>query len=111
MKKSYNERMDDVFEKCMEAKKKLVDELKIEYRDRTGGHGCFFDHDTMKFFKSKIEAVKVIGKIWYFVTSEKPPYGNRSFTVRKMNAGGSITNVSVLGTLTEAAATKMLDEI
>lgn len=60
-----------------------------------GSH--WFDPDTMRFFGSKIEP-KVFegpGGI-YFVSSEQPPHGKRSWTVRKFTPPDDINTVGEL---------------
>lgn len=43
----------------------------------------FFDRDTMRFFKSRIEST--VYKNNRFITSEQAPHGPRMFTVRQYN--------------------------
>lgn len=50
----------------------------------------FFSNDTMRFFKSKIVSEYAVrarkhGAKAYFITSEKPPYGDREYRVREYN--------------------------
>ncbi len=47
----------------------------------------FFDRDTMRFFKSRIESSQPIHgpKGIFFVTSEQAPGGKRKYTIRKFN--------------------------
>ncbi len=69
-----------------------MDGIECEYRNRNP-HGHWFDPDTLRFFKSRIGALRVIGKIWLFISSEKGPHGPRAYTVRRMDEKGSIDNV------------------
>lgn len=92
--------------------------LQIEYRNRTSGNGHFFDTDTMKFFKSRIGAIGIKGDIWFFVTSEKPPHGDRAYCVRRMELDGTINTIPVDGaeygsccTMTKYQANKLLKEL
>ena len=92
--------------------------LETEYRNRTNGNGHFFDTDTMRFFKSRIGAVGKKENIWFFVTSEKPPYGDRAYCVRRMGLDGDITTIPVNGakygsccSMTKYQANKLLKEL
>lgn len=49
----------------------------------------FFDKDTMKFFKSKIESGLI--KQRFFITSEQPQSGPRQFKVREVQNNGAVT--------------------
>ncbi len=62
----------------------------IDLVKRTGSH--FFDRDTMRFFKSRVDDVAVAGVDgWYFVTSEKHESAfarinePRMYTVRRLS--------------------------
>lgn len=68
-----------------------IDQL-IELVKRSGSH--FFDSETMRFFRSRVDAYTVAGPDgWYFVTSEKhvSPYSRineaRKYTVRRFSVG------------------------
>lgn len=52
----------------------------------------WFDRSTMRFFKSKIESGVYGGR--FFVTSEQPPYGPRTFTIHEALPNGDIKTVS-----------------
>lgn len=85
--------------------------LEIEYRNRTKNNGHFFDSDTMRFFKSRIGAVRIKDGVWYFVTSEKPPHGSRMYSVRKMELDGDINIIGEFYSLTRYQANKLLNEL
>jgi hypothetical protein len=92
--------------------------LEIEYRNRTNGNGHFFDVDTMRFFKSHIGAVGKKGDIWFFITSEKPPHGDRAYCVRRMGLDGNIITVPIDGvgygsccSMTKYQANKLFKEL
>lgn len=57
-----------------------ISDVKILNR-KAGRH--FFDHETMKFFSSKIESSLLKGN--YFITSEKPPRNPRYYVIRRYN--------------------------
>jgi hypothetical protein len=62
-----------------------VSELKSEVK-QCGSH--WFDADTMRFFKSKVERVvypNVSEDATYFVSSEQGPNGVRAWSVRKFH--------------------------
>ena len=54
--------------------------------------GYFFSEGALRFFKSRIHD-EVYGS-GYFVTSERPPYGPRAYTVRYAKPDGHIVHVS-----------------
>lgn len=54
---------------------------QVQEANRESGHH-WFDPDTMKFFKSRIVSELVKGT--YFITSEKPPYGPRAYSIREV---------------------------
>lgn len=55
-----------------------------EMKERNQEKGFyFFERDTMRFFRSRIETQANNGG--YFITSEKPPHGPRQFTLRRFN--------------------------
>ncbi len=85
--------------------------LKTEYKNRTDGKGHFFDADTMHFFKSRIGLVRLKGDDWYFTTSERPPHGERMFSVRKMDTKGKIKTVGEYCSMTRYQAEKLLKEL
>ena len=85
--------------------------LQIEYKNRTSGNGHFFDPDTMKFFHSRIGATGIKDKIWFFITSEKPPYGPRMFSVRRMELDGDINTVGKFCSMTSYQANKLLNTL
>ena len=88
--------------------------LEIEYKNRTeaaGRTGHFFDSDTMRFFKSRIGAVRIKDDVWFFVTSEKPPHGKRMYSVRKMELDGNIETVGEFCSMTSYQANKKLNEL
>ena len=83
-------------------------DLQTEYKNRTDGNGHFFDADTMRFFGSRIGAVRIIGDDWYFITSEKPPHGRRMYSVRKMELDGNIETIGEFCSMTSYRATQAL---
>lgn len=85
--------------------------LEIEYRNRTNNTGHFFDSDTMRFFRSRIGAVRIKDGIWYFVTSERPPHGSRAYSVRRMELDGDITTVGEFCSMSRYQANKLLNEL
>lgn len=65
---------------------------QVKEANIASGH-YWFDPDSMRFFGTKILGGLVAGR--YFVTSEKPPYGPRKYSIRKVkNAQGHIDTVS-----------------
>ena len=83
--------------------------IKMAYGNlRPGGH--FFDRDTMRFFKSRIGEVWLVGDVFLFVTSEVPPHGGRAYSVRQMNRDGNISTVGEFCKMTRSAAIKRLRE-
>jgi hypothetical protein len=102
----------------MVCKRGLIMSLEIEYRNRTNGNGHFFDVDTMRFFKSRIGAVCIKDGIWFFITSEKPPHGDRAYCVRRMELNGNINTIPVNGakygsscSMTKYQANKLFKEL
>ena len=85
--------------------------LEIEYKNRMDGKGHFFDADTMDFFKSRIGLVRLKGNDWFFTTSEKPPHGDRMFSVRKMDIKGNIQTIGDFCSMTRYQAEKLLKEL
>jgi len=85
--------------------------LQIEYKHRTKGRGYFFDPDSMRFFKSRIGAVRIKDNIWFFVTSEKPPHGPRMYSVRRMELNGKINTVGEFCSMTAYQANKLFKEL
>ncbi len=85
--------------------------LEIEYKNRTGGNGHWFDPETMGFFKSKIGRSRMIRNIIYFVSSEKPPHGDRKYSVRRMDKSGDITTVGPFCEYSSFKANQVLDEL
>lgn len=85
--------------------------LEIEYKNRTHDRGHFFDTDTMRFFKSRIGAVRIKNGIWYFITSERPPHGKRAYSVRKMELDGDIETVGEFCSMTSYQANKLLKKL
>ena len=67
---------------------KTIAELKAANK-ANGGH--WFDADTMRFFKSRIESRIIAGN--RFVTSEQPPSGPRMYSVRFFREDGSVGTV------------------
>ena len=62
----------------------LIDEMiKNVETIRKTHQGFWFSPDTMKFFRSCIEADGTVYGGRYFVTSEKGPSGRRAYTVRE----------------------------
>ena len=59
-----------------------LDEIKAD-------NPLWFSHDTMSFFSSRVEeTIYPVADGAYFVTSEKPPYGPRAWSVRFAKDGG-----------------------
>lgn len=69
-----------------------MDGIEIEYRNRNRS-GHWFDEDTLRFFKSRIGALAIVGKIWLFISSEKDWGRPRGYTIRRMDEKGNISNV------------------
>jgi len=88
--------------------------LQIEYKNRclqSGRTGHFFDGDTMRFFNSRIGLSRHCKNgIIYFVTSEKPPHGDRMYSVRKMEVDGGINTVGKFCAYTRYMAYKLMNE-
>ena len=53
--------------------------------------GCWFDRASMRFFGTRIESGVIRGR--YFITSEQPPTGRRSYSVRKFDDTGDVDTV------------------
>ncbi len=85
--------------------------LEIEYRNRTDNTGHFFDTDTLRFFKSRIGAVRIKDGVWFFITSEKPPHGPRAYSVRRMELDGAINTVGEFCSMSKYQANKLLNEL
>jgi len=62
----------------------------------------FFEADTLRFFKSHVSPDIYGGR--FFVTSEKPPYGDRMFTVRMARDSGEIRTIGAFCARTKGAA-------
>ena len=76
---------------------------EIRKANAARGH-FFFEPATMRFFSSRVQdAAGVIGGR-YFITSERPPNGDRMFTVRVANDDGSIDTMGEFCQLTRRAA-------
>ena len=84
--------------------------LETEYKNRTQGRGHFFDPATMRFFKSRIGAVRCKCGVWFFVTSEQPPHGPRMFSVRRMELDGDINTVGEFCSMSSYQANKLLEQ-
>ena len=90
---------------------KIMTNLQIEYKNRTNGESHWFDPNTMRFFRSRIGASrKMPNGIIYFVTSEKPPHGQRMFSLRKMELDGDINSIGGFCSMTSYQANKLLKE-
>lgn len=66
--------------------------VMAEYRNRNP-RGHWFDPDTMRFFRTRVSDRQYWHRNsdrWVFVTSEKPPHGERFHTVRIMDKRGDI---------------------
>jgi len=59
----------------------------------------WFSEDTLRWFNGRIES-ELIGRRW-FVSSEQPPHGTRTFTVRYVEDDGSISTPGTFGEFTE----------
>jgi hypothetical protein len=66
--------------------------LRMTYRNRKPD-GHWFDPGAIRFFRSRIGRVIRVGKVWFFVSSEQPPQGDRRYTVRRMAEDGDIGTV------------------
>jgi len=64
----------------------------------------FFEPDTMRFFGSRVLDEVYGGR--YYVTSEKPPYGPRAYTVRRAGSEGEITTIGKVCQYATAAQAK-----
>ena len=64
---------------------KDIDQV-IFFNDRIGHH--FFDADTMRFFKSRIESVLIKNRL--FVTSDKNEDNPRLYTIRYVKKAGQV---------------------
>lgn len=62
-----------------------IAELK-ELNEKNGG--CWFGRGEMRFFGTRIES-GIIGKR-YFISSEQPPHGSRSYSIRTFDEKGSV---------------------
>ena len=65
---------------------KIISMQEIEAMYVPGISRHWFDADTMRFFKTRLAQVgyqHADGSV-YFVTSEKPPYGERRYSVRRL---------------------------
>lgn len=58
--------------------------------ERSGGY--FFSRDTMRFFRSRVLDGVYGGRL--FVTSEQPPHGPRTYTVRAILDSGDVRTVA-----------------
>lgn len=66
--------------------------VKMAYRNmRPRGH--WFSRETMSFFHTRIGEAWRVGDVFFFVTSEQPPHGNRAYSVRRMSETGDIHTV------------------
>jgi len=68
---------------------KTITDLKEANRE-AGLH--FFDRDTMRFFKSKVESGMYAGR--YFITSEQGPHGPRKYTIREARSDAAVIDAS-----------------
>lgn len=75
----------------IETYKGLYTMTDVRAANKASGHH-WFDADTMRFFGTKIVSGLIMGR--YFITSEKPPYGPRMWTIREVkNAQGNIGTI------------------
>jgi len=66
-----------------------MSEVKQRY-----GEGHWFDPETMKFFGTRLPKYAYEGPGGtYFVTSEKPPYGPRAYSVRQLVGPSKIETI------------------
>lgn len=84
-----------------------MDGIEIEYRNRNRS-GHWFDTDTLRFFKTRLGALRVVRNIWLFISSEKGPHGPRAYTVRRMDEKGNIDNVGEFMEHTRSSARSAL---
>lgn len=83
------------------------DLVRLYKRLRPKGH--WFDPDTLRFFESHIHEVRNAGREVRFITSEKPLYGPRRYTVREMSKEtGAIKNATEFCVLTHGKALGVL---
>ena len=87
----------------MDSVEQTKDALKRVYHERRPGQH-WFDRDTMRFFGTRIGRVVQVGQVWLFVTSEKPPHGERAYNLRRMSETGDITTVGEFCVLTRGQA-------
>ena len=81
--------------RCGIVGKKTLDMGDVRCLNKEKGR-FFFSPDTLKFFDSQIESGLIKNK--FFVTSEKPPHGGRSYTIRKFDRNtGAILKGSEFG--------------
>ncbi len=85
-----------------------MDTIEIEYRNRNRS-GHWFDESTLRFFKSRIGALKIVGEIWLFISSEKSPNGPRGYSVRRMDEKGEISTVGEFMGHTRGSASGALE--
>jgi hypothetical protein len=67
---------------------------QIQRDNRAIGHH-FFDPATMRFWRSRVHGNVYGGR--FFVTSERPPYGPRAYTVRAARPDGGVDTVGDYG--------------
>ncbi|MFA7296301.1 MAG: hypothetical protein WC211_03820 [Dehalococcoidia bacterium] len=65
----------------------------------------FFDADTLRFFRSHVSPEVYGGR--FFVTSEKPPYGDRAFTVRMARDSGEVRTIGEFCARAKGAAHRL----
>lgn len=57
--------------------------------------GCWFKASAMRYFGTRIESGIIRGK--YFVTSEQPPHGSRTYSLRSFDDEGTVSTVGEFG--------------
>jgi DNA-directed RNA polymerase subunit RPC12/RpoP len=82
--------------------------LRKIYKDRKPD-GHWFDTDTMRFFKSRIGAMRRVGSVILFVSSEQPPHGQRQYSIRRMTESGDIDTVGEFCSLTRGQTRAALE--
>ena len=85
---------------------------EIEEKNRKA-EKYWFSPDTLKFFKSRYGGTAYKkGNYAYFISSEKAPYGERKYTIRKANLKtGGIDTVGDFNKMTKSQADKKLKTI
>ncbi len=78
---------------------------QIKWRNAANGYH-FFEHSTIRFFQSRILPTVYNGR--YFITSEQPPYGPRTYTIRRAEDTGNINTIGEFGGYATAEAARAI---